>query len=345
MPTPDLSRLVEQFRTALLSRERANAVRLINAYGEAYRRLLPDIQRVQDELTLMPEPTAGKLMRLARYKALKRRIEDEIGNYGVIADHEINQGARVAITAGGTQARAMTQAALPGLAIDAQIMAQWSALPAGAVESLLAFMQPGSPLRASLASNLGAAAADQFESDLANALARGFNPARTARIIRDSLGQGLNWSLRVARTTQVYAYREATRASYLANDYVVSGWIWRCSKSTRTCIACIMSDGEFHTLDETLNDHWNGRCFPEPAVRSYAEMGLPIPDVPQEPVETGREWFEGLNDTAQRSMMGDAAYKAWQEGKLDLGRLVHEREDPVWGPMRGVAALKDIISQ
>jgi hypothetical protein len=44
-------------------------------------------------------------------------------------------------------------------------------------------------------------------------------------------------------------------------------------------------------------------------------------------------------------MMGDAAYKAWQEGKLDLGRLVHEREDPVWGPMRGVAALKDIISQ
>lgn len=239
MPEPRIFGVMQAFRLALLRRERKAATRLVQAYGEAYRRLLPQID------LLIAELEAGtakdwKRYKLQRLQSLKNQIEGEINEYAVFADREMVIGAREAVVQAGKEAKIITQAALPGLEpLDARIMQSWNRLPTESVETLLGFLEQGSPLRESL-SKIGPATADLVEKRLTESIALGYNPRKIASVIRNELGQSLDWSLRTARTAQLYSYREASRANYVANDHVVKGWIWRCARTDRTCMSCFV---------------------------------------------------------------------------------------------------------
>ena len=334
--------VMEAFRNALLMKERASATRLVKAYGETYKAILPEIEALQREIeSLEGDKKAWRKYKLTRLQALKRQIEFEVNKYAAYADVEITQAARTAMRLGLTDARLMVQAKFPQM-VAPTVMSSWSRLPVEAVETLLGFTGPNSPLRASL-EKLGPAVADAVEEKLVQGVAMGLGPRETGRAISQELGQGLTWSLRTARTTTIYSYREATRASYLANQDIVTGWIWRCARQDRTCMSCIAMDGEEFPLDETLNDHDNGRCYPEPKLKTFEELGIPIEEPPPAVEDNAREWFESQPEAMQRQMMGPGKYEAWKAGKFDLRDLTTTGEHPAWGEIRVETPLKDLL--
>lgn len=344
MPQPRVFEVMQAFRLALLRRERASATRLVNAYGETYRRLLPQIDALIAELEVT-DPKLWKRYKLQRLQSLKRQIEGEIRDYSVYADRELTIGAREAINQAGKEAKITVQAALPGFErLDARIMQSWNRLPTESVETLLGFLETGSPLRQSL-NALGPTVADVVEKRLTEAISLGYNPRKVAPLIRDELGKSLDWSLRTARTTQIYAYREAARANYIANNQVVKGWIWRCARGDRTCMSCIAMDGTRHELTERLNDHHNGRCFPEPETFSYRELGIDIDEPPAAVTENAQTWFEKQPEVRQRAMMGNAKYEAWKSGQFQLGQLTRNSTDAVWGEIRTETPLQDLVTR
>jgi hypothetical protein len=87
-------------------------------------------------------------------------------------------------------------------------------------------------------------------------------------------------------------------------------------------------------LDETLDDHYNGRC----AALPY------IPDFPLE-AQTGAEWFDTLTPEAQADMMGQEKHAAWQDGKFDLSQLSEQKPSEVYGTMRGEASLASLLAE
>ena len=342
MSQPQVFDVMQAFRLSLLRRERKAATRLVNAYGEAYRRLLPQIDALVAEIEA-GGAKAWKGYKLQRLQSLKKQIEFELNEYSVFADREIVLGAREAVQYAGREAKIVTQASLPGFEpVDARIMQSWNRLPSESVETLLGFLENGSPLRESLRA-IGPTVADVVESRLAEAIALGYNPRKVAGLIRNELGKSLDWSLRTARTTQIYAYREAARANYIANDHVVKGWIWRCARGDRTCMSCIAMDGTKHPLTERLNDHHNGRCFQEPETFTYQELGIDIPEPKADVSEDAKSWFEKQPEAVQRKMMGNSKYEAWKRGKFKLDQLTTESVDSVWGDIRVETPLKDIV--
>ena len=351
MPESTAIELSLKFRTALLLKEREAAVRLVNAYGEIWRNLGDSIIALDNEIAAMvargEEPVPWRVGKLTRLKQLRVDIQKQVNDYAIIARNEITLSAREAVIVAQQEARLLAQAALPGLGIlDARVMAQWQRLNPAAVETLLGFLSPESPLMEGMVERLGPAIAAQVGDKLVEGLALGYNPRKVAQIIRDELGQGLTWSLRTARTVQLQAYRESTRAAYVANPEIVKGYVRRAAQDERTCMACIMLDGKEYLSDITLGEHYNGRCVLIPRTVTYGELGfrnIPEPQFP--PTKTGREWFEAQSELTQRQMMGRGVFEAWQEGEIRLDDLIDQQDDPVWGIMPVEKSLKKLLQE
>ena len=61
MPQPPIFEVMNGFRAALLAKERASAVRLVKAYGQVYKNLLPEIEALQREVeSLMTDDEQGR---------------------------------------------------------------------------------------------------------------------------------------------------------------------------------------------------------------------------------------------------------------------------------------------
>lgn len=344
VPQPEFVAALERFRRALLARERAAAVRLVNAYGRVYARLQRDIEALADEIATMDAPTKEQVRRMARYRSLLRQIEEEVNRFAVLVEAEIDEGARAAIQAAAVEARTLTQLSLPGMeAVDAQIMATWNRLPTQAIETMLGFLADDAPLKAALRTQFGAAVAEHVGQKLLEGVARGFNPRKTAEAIRQAAGKGLTDALRLSRTAQVYAYREATRAHYAANPQIVRRWVWRSARDGRTCAACLAMDGQVFEHQDRLGGHWNCRCVMEPVTVTYAELGLDVPE-PARDTTTGEEWFKQQPATVQREILGKGKYEAWRAGKFEFRQLATERDDPVWGSTRIETPLKELLA-
>jgi hypothetical protein len=148
------------------------------------------------------------------------------------------------------------------------------------------------------------------------------------------MGGGLTDALRLTRTTQIWSYREANRASYIANGDIVKGWIWYADLA-QACPACWAMHGKEFPLDEVLDDHHNGHC---------AMLPLVIGD--KNDIPLGTEQFDNLNEEQQRAILGNAKFDAWNDGKFTLADIVNDNKDTpndVYGPMRTEKSLKDLI--
>lgn len=185
----------------------------------------------------------------------------------------------------------------------------------------------------------GAYHAEQIADALRKALASGIGTregakpiAEILRIIELAIANPLADALRLTRTALLYAYRESTRLNYIANSDVVSGWQWSAELDDRVCMSCVVMHGTIHSLDETLNDHHNGRCAMIPIV------GEPIIST-----DAGIQWFNSLSEAQQKAMMGKGRFEAWKDGKFDLPDISSVYNDEVYGDMRRETPLKDLI--
>jgi hypothetical protein len=331
MPNPSpVIVAANRYRAQLAAKDAQALGRLIDAYRRAYSRLSSAV----DALVLQigdSEPTRGQVIRMARYKSLMGQTIDELQGFSALTRNEMERAAELGITLGEQHARELASITVAG---DTRLAAGFNRLPKETIQQLLGFLDPSGPLYARLG-ELAPHTASLVSDAIVSGVAMGKNPTVIANIVRDAFGNGLTDALRFARTVQLYSYRESSRASYVANSDIVTGWYWGAELGPDTCMSCIAMHGTFHTLDETLNDHHNGRCAMIPAVKGF--------DSPL--TEGGQEWFDKQSEATQRAMMGPGKLEAYQGGKFEFSALTATSNNDVYGEMRTEAALKDLVSQ
>ena len=324
---PDLLTIVEQFRAAMERQDEAAIRRLIDVYGRSYKRLDALVQALADKIA-NAAPTQGQVIRTMQYKALQEQMIEELTGIQAITRDMVAEQGYANVIAGERDAGRMVGAAITG---EPVILPGFNRLNPDAITALLGFLSPEGELYKRIG-ELAGSTADYVTEKMLEGITLGYNPKKIARAFQDSYGRGLTDALRMVRTAQLYSYREANRASYTVNSDVVKGWQWGATLDGLTCMSCVAQHGTFHGNDERLNGHHNCRCAMIPVTNLFP----PALD------EEGKDWFAKQPEAKQRAMMGPGKYDAWKAGKFDLSQLSIEREDKVYGAMRGEAALKDL---
>jgi len=320
LPTP--TELARAFKAAIDRQDAAALTRLAKTYHQLYLRLTPKLDSFLLALSQIEAPTNGQIMRLAQYKNLISALESELTKYSAYVEVEIRNTSMASVEMAVKQTESFLKAA--GYAMP-------RSLPTNAIYSMLGFLQEDSPLWERLG-KLAGTNAQKVADALLEGIAFGYNPAKTAKMFENLMGGGLTDAMRMTRTAQAYASREASRAMYLANEDVVTGWYWYSNLDSDTCMACVAENGTFHTNDESMDSHYNCRCTSIPAVKGYDDK-----------VRTGADWFGNLSEKEQRDMMGNSAFDAWKDGKFDLADMATRRHDDVYGEMLSRTPLQDLI--
>jgi len=330
LPNTALIDQAARYRTALERSDAETMRKLADAYNVIYRRLLGDIDALSLELAALDNPTREQVKQLQRYRRLLTDTAEQLNRYGVYVDTESSAASRLAVEVALRDTRTLARLSA---GTDA-ILAEWKTLNPQVVETLTGYLDDTGPLYKAIRQ----IAPDTVQS-VADAILEGVgygrNPKDIATRITNALGMGLTDSMRLARTVQIYSYREASRANYIANSDIVIGWWWMSALKSETCVSCIAMHGTFHGLDETLNDHYNGLCTAVPATVTNEKTPF---------AQTGEQWFESLSAGDQRAYMGPGRYDAWKAGKFSFSDLTTTHDDDVFGEMRTATPLKDLES-
>lgn len=328
MADPLVIQAVLRYRAQLESADAATTLDLTRRWLAVQERLGAQIDALVAEVTALRAAgetiSRGRLMRLARYQALRAQIDVELAGYGRYASAQTSaaqaSAAGLGLSAAGETISAAYQQA-------GRIAADWALLPYRAVETMAGLAADGTPLTVLIAQSYPLTVRAVTDA-LVSGIALGWNPRRTAAAARQAADLPLNRALRIARTETMRAYREATRLQY-AESGVVVAYKRLAAKSLRTCPACLFADGRIYGLDEPLDEHVNGRC-----------QLIPIIDgVPQTNWQTGRTWFNGLPSGQQSEILGPGAYEKWRRERFDLNRFVTLKENETWGNSLQVTPL------
>lgn len=334
----DIYQVNDEFRRKLLKMERSAASVLLREYGRAWTVIRKEIINLNTQYEGADEVSAAAwLYESGRLAGLKQQTEAEIAKFARYADKAIQEEQKEAVRMARKSAGALLESSLPK-----GVKVSFNQLPVEAFENLIGFLQNGSPL-SRLLNELPGEAGKAVADGLQTGMLLGWNPTRTARSIRETLGGNLARALRIARTETLRSYREASRQIFKANDHVVEGWRWASARNERTCAMCWAMDGTEHTLDEQLEEHICGRCSMVPITRSWRGLGFDIDEAEGLKPATGIAAFGQLSDTEQLRVLGPAKYAAWKEGKFELGDVVGRKYDPQWGWTRYEKSLKDLI--
>jgi SPP1 gp7 family putative phage head morphogenesis protein len=206
---------------------------------------------------------------------------------------------------------------------------------------LVGFLHDGSPVDA-LFTSLATETADMAR----DAFVRGLTLGKGVDWITRRLEQALDvprWRAEtIVRTEAQRVYRSVARQTYMANDDVLEGWVWKAHLDSRTCPACMSMDGTVHAVGSTLDGHQRCRCAMVPRTKSWADLGVDGLEDQRPPIRTGQDWFKAQPSTVQRAMLGPRKYHAWKGGEITLDDLVARHSHPVWGTQRRERSMLEI---
>lgn len=325
-----------RYRQQLLNQEDAAVARLVAAYGTSYQRLGAQIEALQ-QASAGQRFTIERATRFAQLRALREQVAGELARFGVIADNELTQLSRQGIALGLNHSTGLVEAHFRNPQTIAAVRASMVQLVPEQVETLLGFLAPESPLRQGLTTQLGPAVSERLSETMVDGLTRGLNPRAIAGVVRREYGQGLTWALNTVRTANLWSYREATRANYVANSRVVSGWTYYATLDRRVCFSCISEHGTKHRADEVLNGHHQCRCVMLPDVPLASRLGIDLPEI-----EPGETWFNRQDEETQTAIMGPGMLAAYQAGALRFDQASTTYDDPNYGPMRRTATMAEL---
>lgn len=330
MPDTPLLLAAIKYRARLDAQSAEDLQRLIDAYGLMARRLKDKVDLLVLEIASsgIENITTGQISRMARYKDLLEALQRELAQYDSYLAVELDRIANAALAQANLDVQQLIR-------MSGGITGSLNKLPASSIKTLLGFLDPDSPLFKRL-SELAPLTADEIGKRILEAVGLGYNPAKTADLISDILGQGLTDALRWARTTQMWTYREASRATMAANGDVLDGWVWFAilDDSVPPCESCLANHGQLFPLDEPLDDHYNGRCVAIPHVKGE-----------DNPLGSGEEWFRSLPEDKQAEILGQGKLAALNEGKFTFDQLTQRVDDDVFGSMRVGVPLKDLVKE
>lgn len=327
---PDVITLAEQFSSRLDRQDAQELERIIRAYAGIQSRIQGEIDALALEINQGAIPTRAQVLKMARFKRLMAETEAELQKFQSFLGVEIGGMGREYIGKGLHDSQALMAAAVGD---EPALVARFRALPPETVERLMGFLDPTGPLYARL-ELLAPHAAEMFRDAILENIALGRNPKTWAAAVTRALGVGLTDALRMARTVQLYAYREASRANYATNDHIVKAYEWYARLDGLVCPACLAMHGTIHDLNTTLNGHHNCRCSLIP-VTILSPNGHSI--------QPGEEWLKAQPEADQRKLLGKGMYEAYKSGKFTLADVVKEHDDEVYGPMKTTRSLKDLL--
>ena len=174
-----------------------------------------------------------------------------------------------------------------------------------------------------------------IRAELARGMIVGDNPREAARrMMQATEGRftgGLTRALNISRTEMLDAMRTGQHAADQANAATLAGWTWGAHLDSRTCISCISMHGtEWPVTEPGPIDHHSGRCARIPRTKTWAELGFPgIPEPDLGMVDAG-EWFDGLTEHEQRSMLGARGFDAWQAGTFPMDQWSARKSNDGW---------------
>lgn len=323
-PLPTVAEFQEQsadagaslFRRLLVAQERESAERVQVAYRRLMGPTRQEIIRLQDTLT-----TPAEAERLWDLEGLAERMETALAEMELLLEAESSTLQNSAVRLGLQYSQMST-----GITVG------WNSPDPAAIRTLINYVD-GEPFQDMLG-QYGPYHA-QCAQDLAIAgMARGWSPNRTARAMAGYVDRmPIADAERMMRTVQLYSYRRANVEGWRNNSNVVEGWYWRAALDERTCVGCVAQHGSRHTVREVLNDHHRGRCLQVPIL-----PGRTLPEV-----NAGQVWFEGRSRQQQQMAMGRGRWEAWQDGRFEFGNISRIYNDPIYGEMRGVASLTQLV--
>ncbi len=345
-PTPAQRALIERLARFRKEAERGEAAaikQLADAYKKIHQRLQAELELEVRRIFEKPESIVTRQYITRRISALTEQVEAQLTTYQTYLGTVIDTSTDAALLQGSKHAQELMKLATGGQ--RSLLSVAFDKLNPEQVNSIVGFLSPGSPLFERIG-QIAQYHAPIIRDQLVEAVALGYNPYKTAGniapLLKDvaerfqiAMARPFADAVRMARTAQLWSYREAARANYRANDDVVTGWQWYANLDATTCMSCVAQHGTIHPIDEPLDDHYHGRCTPIPVVLSQ----------PLVAENAGRDWFDGLDPAQQQTMMGPGAFAAWNDGKFDLADMSHQTPDDVYGLMRTVKPLKDLVSE
>ena len=318
--------------------------RLVESYRRVYNEIRAKAEALVLEAMASKEPLSQAAIRkLDRYVQLQKTIRSELARYNAVVDDVVGIAQVKGATQGAAAANQMMLDMFPA-ELQASIAPILQRMPKEAVSALVGALQEQSPLASVTLARWGERTSRIVSERLVSGLASGIGSRKTAReIIKaldDPLGMPLSKALTIARTETNRAFRAATHESYARNPHIVKGWIWAANVNgdPSPCLACWAMHGTKHSVDETLDDHPNGRCAMLPITPTFREMGLNVDEPPQD-IPTGAQEFARLPEARQRELLGPARYDKYAAGKFDFADMVMTRHSDEWGDTIAIAPI------
>jgi len=321
----NILKIAARHRAEIDRADAANLRQVAKAYAAMYDNLQGDIDALRLAIEAIEAPTVAQIKALPQYKRLLSHGKDELDRFTVYLETVMQTSATDAIGLGLSHSKELVSAMLQG---------RFGGLNTNVVAPLLNYLRRDGPLFERIAKITYATSAGVTDT-IIKGVGLGYNPRKIAASIQDAFGGGLTDALRNTRTVQLWSYRDSARANYTATNGIVSQWIWYAELDADTCLSCVAQHGTIHDLDETLDDHYNGRCAALPYIEQF---GNPVQ-------QSGQDWFDSLSETEQQSMMGAEKHGAYKDGKFEFGQLSAQGPNEVYGTMRTEASLASLIGE
>lgn len=368
---PTIYDVEQAFQKRLLRNERRVASQMVRTYQAAWKRLKVQIDTLQAEydkaIAEGEEVSQNWWYKRQRARELERQITAELNKFSQWADKLISQEQKRAIEETLDHTDDLMLLGLDERALRLNIM--FNRINPRTIEAMAGITSRNSPLYRLFAKLAKEGAQSAIEA-LRTGITLGWNPRKTARLIRDALGTALNRALTIARTETLRAQRIAANENYRANDNIVKGWRWNSAADSRTCPSCWAMHGTIHPLTENMESHVNCRCSASPETYTYEELykrwglnpeeGRKI-DLMNDREEVykkynispdklrramgGEEAFRSLSEAEQRGILGNTRWLAWRDGKLSFGDFVKKTYDPEYGDGIGLPSLRETLGE
>ncbi len=328
LPEPLVVRLARENRRALLAREDLQMARMAKQWIQIERSLQGDMLLLAQDILAAKE--AGKaiteqlLRRMDRYQTLNASLKQQVLGYTkdkVAKDITAEQLA---------YAQHGLDGAIANINAQATFGITFNTLSVDQLTDLAGMLGDGTPLNR-LLKEAYPESLDGIVKALLEGSAHGLGIKGIAADMAKRMGMGLERITLIARTEQLRAWRIATQRQYEESGVVM--WHERlCAKDARTCMACLMADGEKIPIGEVLSDHPRGRCTSIPIVKG-------APPIVR---EMGQEWFDRQSSAVQKDMLGPGMYDLWQRQGFDLKDLRGVSVNSVWGNSPRVRTLEEM---
>lgn len=326
MPESEVAKLVRLQKEALLRHEAAELRALTQRWLQVEKVLEAEMLKTALALKEDGITSEAAILRDERFQRLLWQARAEHAKFAEDFEERARLMQEYGLTQGLEDAAKVLKMALD----EAQAALSFEMLNVEAIHAMIGLSADGTPLYTLLMRDYGAVVNGMLEA-LLKGMALGLNPQKVAEEMAKAFAISLQKALLIARTEMLRAYRLATQEQYKASD-VVMQYKRLAVKDDRTCLGCLMKDGEtFETADE-FAEHPNGRCTLVPVVRGANAITW----------ETGKEWLMGLNDDRQRGILGDARYELWKSGAISLDDLATLKENETWGGAWVPTPLKDL---